>query len=142
MKDDPLPPTDHVSRYCSASFLSDDGRPSQTAFFLDGDDCVSVNWLEHTGLVTRPEQINAIRKALTRKGLKLRKSGRFAVLNVGDLIGHLRATMRQDLVVSHQPELPEDPSHSGIFYPSGTQPFVEFLATRVAERVLEMHLAT
>src|SRR6266545_7964760 len=97
MKDDPLPPADHVSHYCSASFLAVGGRPSQTAFYLKkGDDCVSVNWLEHFGLPTRPEQIDEVRKALTAKGLALRKTGRLAVLNVGDVTSYvLSATKHQ-----------------------------------------------
>lgn len=140
MKDDPLPQSDHVSRYCSFTTLDAHGRPSQAAFFLrEGDDFVSVNWLEHTGFPTRPEQIDAIRKALMAKGLTVRKSGRFGVVNVGDIINHLRSEYEHQLVVSHQPDPPEDPTHSGIFYPGGAQALMEFIASRIAERVLEIH---
>jgi hypothetical protein len=138
MKDDPLPSGDHVSHYCSAHFLDEDGRPAQTAFYLKkGEDCVSVNWLEYTGLPTRSRQLDAVRKALIEKGLTIRKSGKLAVLRVGDVTSIELSDKKQRISVSHQPEPPHDPSHSGIFYPSADQALVEFIATRVAERVLE-----
>ena len=42
-----LPNSDHVARYWKPSFVQD-GLPTQTAFLLrDGEEYLSINWLEH-----------------------------------------------------------------------------------------------
>ena len=48
-----------------------------------------------------------------RKKLTLGSRSRIAVANVASLINHIRA--ERILKVQHEPELPDDPSHSGIF---------------------------
>lgn len=100
MKDDPVPPSDHVSRYCPFTTISEDGRRVQAAAFMLGDtnDYLSVNWLEFLNLSSRGEEIEEIRKILSTK-LRLGAKAKFAILNVGSMQDHVLRCIIQDFRV-------------------------------------------
>ena len=47
MRGDALPDADHVSRYCKPSTVQDGKVQPNAFFFRDGEDYLSVNWLEY-----------------------------------------------------------------------------------------------
>ena len=113
MKDDQVPDSDHITRYCGGSSVESDGTINRMAFRLRKDEeYLSVNWLEFLEKTSREEEITEVRNVL-RKKLTLGSRSRITVANVGSLINHIRA--ERILKVQHEPELPDDPSHSGIF---------------------------
>lgn len=91
MKDDPLPSSNHISRYCRFTAISEDGRRVEaTAFLLgDTDEYLSVNWLENLNLPSRDQEIEEIREILATK-LTLGKQAKIAVLNVGSTQDHVQ----------------------------------------------------
>lgn len=108
---DPIPPEDHVARYCKPSTVQD-GVIGSTAFEIQpGDDHLSVNWLEHFVAGDFGERLERVRDAFAEKGYALRPNGRFAVLNVEALIEKVKL---RDVRVLHWPD-GGDQSHSGIF---------------------------
>lgn len=135
-----IPIKDDVVRLCSGGSIDTNGRVTRTAFFLKDHEYVSVNWLQLLRLPTRIDEIVEIRRVLVAKGLKLRRSGRLAVLNVGQTKQNVREKSEQEVQFSHYPE-PNDPSHSGIVYPAADATVVEYLAQFVAESVVEIHPA-
>jgi hypothetical protein len=63
MKDQPIPDTDHVARYCKASTV-EDGEISAAAFMLREDErYLSVNWLEELKLPNRAAEITACKNS-------------------------------------------------------------------------------
>ncbi len=113
MKGDLVPDSDHIARYCGGSSVESDGTINRMAFRLRKDEgYLSVNWLEFLEKTSREEAIAEVRNVL-RKKLTLGSRSRIAVADVGSLINHIRA--ERILNVQHEPELPDDPSHSGIF---------------------------
>jgi hypothetical protein len=143
MKDDPVPPTDHISRYCKGTAVLPDGRVSATAFYLGvGHEYLSVNWLEFLELDGRQAEIAEVRKVLATK-LNLRSSARIAVLNVGEVREYVRNESADALVIRilHRPDEPPekpDPSHSGIFDTDLDEPIITEL---IAEKVVETYPA-
>ena len=112
MKGDQVPDSDHIARYCGGSSVESDGTINRMAFRIrNGEEYLSVNWLEFLKKSSR-EEIAEVRNVL-RKKLTLGSRARIAVANVGSLINHIRE--ERILNVQHEPELPDDPSHSGIF---------------------------
>ncbi len=108
-----LPDTDHVSRYCKPSAVDEDGLPTEQAFSLrQGEDHLSVNWLEYFGQPSLEKAVKGVRQAFREKGYQVARSGRFAVLNVraakeaGERGNRLLAIERMPTA--------EDPSHAGI----------------------------
>lgn len=113
MKGDRIPDSDHISRYCGASSIESDGTVNGTAFRIrEGEEYLSVNWLEFLGKSSRDEEIAEIQNIL-RKKLRLGSRSKIAVAEVGTLINHVQEERR--LRIEHEPELPDDPSHSGIY---------------------------
>ena len=113
MKGDLVPDSDHIARYCGGSSVESDGTINRMAFRLRKDEgYLSVNWLEFLEKTSREEAIAEVRNVL-RKKLTLGSRSRIAVADVGSLINHIRA--ERILNVQHEPELPDEPSHSGIF---------------------------
>ena len=113
-----IPNEHHVARYCSGS-LHQYGKVLPAAFELrDGESYLSVNWLEYFGLVTFDAALARICADKHGLGFNIRKTGRFAVLNVGiirsltESLSELSETI-QPLTVTHLPEA-TDKSHSGI----------------------------
>lgn len=125
MKDDPLPPNDHISRWCGGSHIDPEtGSIGPGAFMLkpkDIDGAVSVNWLEFLDPSDREIQLRKVRAVFLSKRMKLGSKAKFAVLNVGEAINNVKEETGAKIQPSilHSPkELPgqwEDPSHSGIY---------------------------
>jgi len=117
MKDDPIPGSDHIARYCSFGSLTENGRVSGTAFRLKptDDGYLSVDWLDILEPSCREEQLRKVRLALSSR-LKLGAKAKLAVLKVDGVIGYVRARSvdHRELIIKHRP-LENDPSHSGIF---------------------------
>lgn len=142
MKDDPIPPDHHVSRYCGGGSLLN-GQITGVSFYLRAEEeYFSVNWLEFLGLGDRDSDIGEIRRVLSTKR-NLGSTAKIAVLNVGDMKDHVRQNSPdpRDLRVLHRPDEPPDmpdPSHSGIF---DTRQDEQLIAELIAEKVLETFAA-
>ena len=106
MKGDVVPDADHVSRYCSRSRLTEEGKVTAAAFQLKEDEqSISVNWLESLDQPNREAEIAKVREALS-SDITLRRTGRIAVLNVGETRSHVyRETHpeNKDLRFLHDP---------------------------------------
>ena len=142
MKDEPIPPDHHVSRYCGgASILN--GEITGASFRLrDDDEYLSVNWLESLRLGDRDGEIEEVKRVLGTK-MNLGSTAKIAVLNVGDMQDHVRQNSQddRDLRIFHRPDEPPDkpdPSHSGIF---DTAVDEQLIADLIAEKVLETYAA-
>ncbi len=132
-----IPDTDHVSRLSGESKCDDDGRPMGSAFMLRRDEpYLSVNWLESTGDSNRAEQLAAVRRHLTDKGINLPAKGRLAVLHLLTVFDYVRSAApdRRNLTAHHEPEPPHDPAHAGIYGYSDEDDLI-------AEAVQEAHEA-
>lgn len=119
MSNGPLPDSDHVTRYCSFTRLTEDGRVRPTAFLPEPDEpYLSVFWLEYTDLAGRRTQISDIRRRMSESGITLGGKARLAVVGVGRLRTSVRREFDRELSVRHEPRLDDgryvDPSHSGI----------------------------
>jgi hypothetical protein len=135
-----IPGTDHVCRLCGGS-KCEDGRPLGAAFMPRLDEAYfSTNWLECTGAATREDQLTVIRQHLTNKHMKLTANGRLAVLHLQTVIDHVRSSSpdARTLAAHHEPILPCDPSHSGIY---GYTADDQLIADLIAEVVQEVHKA-
>jgi hypothetical protein len=103
------------------------------------DEYLSTNWLECTGALSRADQLTVIRQHLTNK-LKLKASGRLAVLHLQTLIDHVISGTPDARMLSahHELILSSDPSHSGIYgYPADDH----LIADLIAQVVEEVHNA-
>lgn len=148
MKDDPVPDTDHVARYCRGGSL-DNGEVSGASFQLrrkeDGtieEEYLSVNWLEFLEKTDRAAEISDVRRVLSTK-MTLGSTAKLAVLQVGEVKEYVaqNAPDRRILRFLHRPDEPTgkpDPSHSGIF---DTQTEEDLIVELIAERVRETHSA-
>lgn len=135
-----IPGTDHVCRLCGPS-KSDDGQPLGAAFMLPpSEPYLSTNWLEFNGASSRAEQLKDIRQHLTNKGMTLPLNGCLAVLHLQTLIDHVRSNApdARALAAHHEPILPSDPSHSGIY---GYTAQDDLIADLIAQVVQEVHKA-
>ena len=105
-----------------------------------GELYLSVNWLEHTGAVSRSQQLAIVRKHLTNKGMNLPTRGRLAVLHLQTVFDHVKTDTPDSrrLTAHHEPKLPQDPSHSGIYGYSADD---HLIADLMAEVVLEHYSA-
>ena len=116
-----LPPTDHVVRYCKPSSIyrlidaanvgAHEILPDAFEFRHTGEGLsLSVNWLEE--LDSDRDQAFQILYRIMGHKLTLKSTGRFAILNVGDVTS-LGETEEYSLQVRHAWE-EGDPSHSEI----------------------------
>ena len=145
MTGEPIPDSDHLSRYVKGSQIDDDGSVDGAAFRLRvihgiPETSLSVNWLEHLHPVDRRAQIDALRAVFSRK-MSVSGTARFAVLNVGELVAHVQeGPEHRQLRVVHDPVLvePVDPSHSGIL---GLRFDDDLIADLIAEVVRELYPA-
>lgn len=113
MKGDALPNTDHVSRYCKPSAIQD-GRVMPNAFlFRNGEDHLSVNWLEYLMAPDLDSAVDMVRKTFRQKGFEIKYRGLFVVLNVGDVKNAIHSVIEKAPRVEHLP-LDNDASHAGI----------------------------
>lgn len=116
MTDDPLPPGDHVARFCKGQFIAEDDRVEPGAFMLRKDEeYLSVQWMERLGKPSRGEGISEVRKILSGH-LKIRRPSKIAVLNVGKTCDHVAQASGSGWKIRmlHKPE-PNDCAHSGIY---------------------------
>jgi hypothetical protein len=135
MKGDPLPSSDHVSRYCKPKTLSEAGQPLGSAFFLrKGEEYLSVSWLEHFGRLGIEELLQEVREHTV---LTPKRSARYAILNVGDTINHVNENSERKIKITHEPSN-SDPSHSGI---RGYSYEDEMIGDLIAEKVVSTHPA-
>ncbi len=112
---DSLPPEHHVAHYCSPITMGQDGLPAVPAFKMkQGHDHLSVNWLEYLGSTDIAQGVAHVRHAFVQKEYRLKRNGRFAVLNVNAARKKVKAGAGRDVRILHCPE-PNDPSHSGVF---------------------------
>ena len=75
---------------------------------------MSSNWLEYFQKGARDEEIASVREALLSKGWRLPRSGRFAVLSVGEAVERCKDALDIQVRFINLQEL-QDPSHTGIF---------------------------
>lgn len=104
------------------------------------DEYLSTNWLECTGAQSRADQLAIVREHLTNKGRKLTALGRLAVLHLQTVFDYVRSSAPDARVLSahHEPILPPDPSHTGIY---GYTTDDELIADLIAQVVQEVHNA-
>lgn len=141
MKGDPLPITDHISRFCRPQQCPG-GQIQATAFFVRPDEpSLSVNWLEFLNCRNREHEITELRKIYASK-LKVGATARIAILNVGIVIEkvHTESEDRRNIEILHDPLEgdPPDPSHSGIYNLKSDD---ELIAELILETVLDDYLA-
>jgi hypothetical protein len=136
-----IPGTDHVCRLCGAS-RCDDGQPLGAAFMpKPGETYLSTNWLEWTAAPSRAEQLSIIRQHLTNKGMRLPANGRLAVIHLQTVIDYVVSGTpdARTLAAHHEPCLPSDPSHAGIY---GYAADDQLIADLIAQVVKEVHKAS
>ena len=133
MTGDPLPESDHVSRYCRPRML-EHGRPKPNAFLLrPGEDHLSVHWLEFFGATSHALAVEQVRATMTDTGFSLARNGCFAVLQVGGAKQLVRDRLSLDLAVEHMP-IDNDPAHAGIRgYAEADREVAAYLAELVAD---------
>ena len=146
MRNDDLPPDDHIVRYVKPSMIRRDGTPDGADFRLrsyrSDETGLSVNWLEVLGF-GKAHQLARVRQ-LCRLERKL--AARYAELNVGATI---RAVLEESmsLRIVHEPleadEMYEaDPSHAEIAgLPPGESDLAMFVGDLISQRVVAMHPA-
>ncbi len=116
MNGDTIPDNNHIARLCLPKHV-DNEQIQATAFMLrEGEESLSVNWLEFLNCQSRESEIEEIQKVYCAK-LDVRPRAKIAVLNVGDVRNKVltESQDRRNLEVLHNPEEPVDPSHSGIY---------------------------
>jgi hypothetical protein len=135
MKGDPLPSSDHVSRYCKPKTLSEAGRPLGSSFFLrEGEEYLSVSWLEFFGKSEIEELLQEVREHIS---LTASNKAKYAILNVGDTINHVNENSERKITITHEPSN-SNPSHSGIM---GYNYEDEMIGDLIAEKVVSTHPA-
>ncbi|MBI2231658.1 MAG: hypothetical protein HYU46_21485 [Deltaproteobacteria bacterium] len=140
MKDQPIPDSDHVARHCKTSTVEGD-EIMATAFMLrEGEEALSVNWLEELKCSDRASEVRELQDLYARKMTRVGAGARIAILNVETLQTEVEneSPDRRLLRVLHEPEL-DDPSHAGIYgIPYDDR---EIVAELIARVVLEIHPA-
>lgn len=147
MRGDDLPATDHIVRYVKPSMIEEDGAPNGSEFRLrpnrPDETGLSVNWLE-AFVGDKSDQIAEVRRLYR---LTVRKTGRFAELNIGSVQTRLAEEL-ETLRIVHDPldaedDFDADPSHAEITgLPPGDSPEADMIGDIIAECVLDMHPAT
>ncbi len=98
---------------------------------------LSVNWLESTGASSLTQQLAIVRQHLINKGMTLPAKGRLAVLHLRAVFDHVQSNTpdSRTLTAHHEPCLPHDPSHSGIY---GYDDSDDSIADLIAEAVQDI----
>lgn len=145
MRGDRIPDQDNVARMCKHSDF-DKGQIQAPAFFLkSGDNSLSVNWLEFLNCQGRESELVELRRIYSTK-LKVRRSHKIAVLNVGEIREKVQEGTKyeRNVEILHDPIENEkdpshnDPSHSGIY---GLEPDDELIAELIIETNPEIYPA-
>src|SRR5437867_12489750 len=137
MKGQVIPEADHVARYCRASSV-ENGEISATAFMLrQGEEYLSVNWLEQLKRPSRATEIRGLQELYTRKFNRVGAGARIAILNVGALRTNVerKSSDRRLLPILHEPIIPDEPSHAGIYdIPYDDETIAELIVEVVQEK--------
>lgn len=139
MKGQAIPGSDHVARHCKASTVEGDKIMAAAFMLRQGEEFLSVNWLEELKCPDRSSEIRALRDLYTRKMTRVGVGARIAILNVGALRTKVESESPDNrlLRVIHEPEL-NDPSHAGIY----DIPYDDdIVAELIAEAVLDKYPA-
>ncbi len=142
MRGDPLPDEDRIVRYRSATRIVD-GIADGSGFCLGrAETGLSVNWLE----ILASEGADPLSEVRRLSRLRSRRSGRFAELEVGNVLHSVNEEL-ETLRIVHDPlEAAEgfaaDPSHSQItgLPPANTDEAL-LVGDMIAECVTAMHPA-
>jgi hypothetical protein len=140
MKGQTVPDPDHVGRYCKASTV-ESGEISAAAFMVrESEEYLSVNWLEELNHSGCASQIRDLQKLYAMKFNRVGASARIAVLNVGMVRTKVSNESPDSrlLRVVHEPEEPDDPSHSGIYEIFHDD---EIIAELIAQAIIEKYPA-
>lgn len=78
------------------------------------EDHLSVNWLQYLDASDLEAAVKRVREVFRRKGYRLRRNGKFAVVGVGPALSAVAETVGQRGRVEHLP-LEDDESHAGLF---------------------------
>ena len=141
MKGAPVPDGDHIARLCSGARLDENGNVTGACFRLRPQEAfLSVNWLELLSPDDRTAQLAGVRQALIGKKMSLGARAKLAVLSVGEVRGYVlrESPDARELRVLHEPEEPNDPSHTAIF---DLEPDGDLIADLIAEVVGESYPA-
>ena len=111
----PLPDEHHFSRYCKPTAVGRDGLPTAAAFEMKpGEEYLSVNWIEYFDTPDPGAAVERVREAFRFKRYRVRRNGRFAVVNVGAALTAVAEAVGRRGRVDHIP-LDDDESHAGLF---------------------------
>ena len=143
MKGDPLPGEDRIVRYLSATLLIDGEFADGAGFCLrHGETGLSVNWLD----VLASGGADPLSEVRRLSRLRLRRSGRFAELGVGDVLRTVTEEL-DTLRIVHDPleeaeGFAADPSHSLVAgLPPADSDEAMLVGDMIAECVTAMHPA-
>lgn len=110
----PLPDDHHFSRYCKPTAVGRDGLPTAAAFEIrPAEEYLSVNWLEYFDTPDLRTAVERVRESFRRKHYQVRRSGKFAVVNVGAAVEAVEKAVGRRGRVEHVP-LGDDESHAGL----------------------------
>ncbi len=113
MKDKKITGNNHVARLCHNKHVEDE-QILPTAFHLrQGEEGLSVNWLESLKCSSRDHEINTMREIYT-KTFSVGTRAKIAVLNVGDVYEKTLSN-GHNLEILHDP-IVNDESHSQMYY--------------------------
>lgn len=85
MKGDKVPDQDHVARFCRPKYVAN-GQIQAGAFMVrQGEESLSVNWLEFLKFNSRELEISELRKTYYAKFNSIGSRAKIAVLNVGEV---------------------------------------------------------
>lgn len=138
MKGEKVPDQNHVARFCRP-MQAPEGQLQATAFMLrEGEESLSVNWLEFLNCSNRESELTKIRKIYSET-FTVGARSRIAILNVGEVRKKVlnESPDNRNIEVLHDP-LINDPSHSGIY---NLKQDDELIAELILQTVLETYSA-
>ncbi len=138
MKGDKIPEENNIARLCFPRTVNN-GEIQPTAFMLrEGEEYLSVNWLEYLKCSNRDCEIAEIQKVYSKK-FDVRPRARIAVLNVGEVCEKVKteSSDKRNLDILHLPE-ETDLSHSGIY---NLREDVELIAELIHEKIHDTYPA-
>ena len=138
MKGEKIPDQNHIARFCRP-MQAPEGQIQATAFMLrEGEESLSVNWLEFLNCSSRESEITKIR-TIYSETFTVGIRARIAILNVGEVRKKVltESPDGRNLEVLHDP-LINDLSHSGIYNLKKDE---ELIAELILETVREVYSA-
>lgn len=138
MKGDTIPDQNNIARLCLPKHVPE-GQIQATAFMLrEGEESLSVNWLEFLNCSSRESEITKIR-TIYSETFTVGARAKIAVLNVGEVCKKIlkESPDGRNIEVQHDP-LMNDPSHSGIYKLKQDD---ELIAELILETVCESYSA-